>query len=116
MFIVGGNSFTRGTTLSDPLVTVFTRFADNQEDLTQYMRMLGHRKPEAIDLMCAVGGHLQEVQFSKLWSTMAKNIVLQIDWVNLAGEVDTTDAHGWAVLLEQALSTPGVAPQNVDTI
>jgi hypothetical protein len=35
-------------------------------------------------------------QFSKLWSTTAKNIVLQIDsWVNHAGEVDTTDAQGW---------------------
>ncbi len=96
MFIVGGNSFTRGTTLSDPLVTVFTRFSDNQEDLTQYMRMLGHRKPEAIDLMCAIGGFLQKEQFAKLWGTMANNTVLLIDsWLQNKGVMDAARAPGF---------------------
>ncbi len=96
MFIVGGNSFTRGTTLSDPLVTVFTRFSDNQEDLTQYMCMLGHRKPEAIDLMCAVGGFLQKAQFAKLWDTMANNTVLLIDsWLQHKGVMDAEKAPGF---------------------
>jgi len=79
MFIVGGNSFTRGTTLSDPLVTVFTRHSDNQEELTQYMRMLGHRKPEAMDLMCAIGGYMHEVLYKKLWVTTSNNVILLLD-------------------------------------
>jgi len=103
LIVVGGNCFSRGVTVPDPLVSVFFRVPDNQEDSAQYMRWLGHRKPEAFDLMSVYIGLHQKRLFSKFWATMSHNTIRLIhSWLEAEGGYDESAVKILALVTNSA--------------
>jgi len=72
--------------LSDPIFTTFLRVSGNQEESAQFMRWLGHRRPETLDLMCLYVGYHQMKMFADCWHLTSHNVMRFIEfWLRKKG-------------------------------